>query len=233
MTGSPAIDAIRHNARPARRTQAPGRRRHTASCDIGAVEGRDTTAPDPPNITSPAEGSHVAGSFTISGTAEPNSIVEPFDGSKSLQVDVLVPASGIWSVELWGVSEGSRSYKAKATDEAGNTSAQSEARTMIVDTIAPTVKRVVPQEDATSITPGVNVSAVFSEAMRATSVKSAFKLYKKGSTNALEATVTYDATVKKAVLDPSDNLRRGATYKAVITTGVRDLAGNQLSQQKM
>jgi hypothetical protein len=132
-----------------------------------------------------------------------------------------------------GVSEGSHSYKTKATDPAGNTSAESEARTMIVDTIAPTVKRVVPQEDATSITPGVNVSAVFSEAMRATSVKTAFKLYKKGSTNALEATVTYDATVKKAVLDPSDNLRRGATYKAVITTGIRDLAGNQLSQQKM
>jgi hypothetical protein len=104
---------------------------------------------------------------------------------------------------------------------------------MIVDTIAPTVKRVVPQEDATSMTPGVNVSAVFSEALRATSVKTAFKLYKKGSTNALEATVTYDATVKKAVLDPSDNLRRGATYKAVITTGIRDLAGNQLSQQKL
>jgi hypothetical protein len=34
------------------------------------------------------------------------------------------------------------------------------------------------------------------------------------------------------VLNPSTNLQRRATYKAVVSTGVRDLAGNQLSQQK-
>jgi hypothetical protein len=58
----------------------------------------------------------------------------------------------------------------------------------------------------------------------------ALKLYKKGSTTALEAKVTYDATAKKAVLDPSINLQRGATCKAIITTGIRDLAGNALDQ---
>jgi hypothetical protein len=69
-----------------------------------------------------------------------------------------------------------------------------------------------------------------SEAMKASSATSALKLYKKGSTTALEAKVTYDATAKKAVLDPSINLQRGATCKAIITTGIRDLAGNALDQ---
>ncbi len=66
--------------------------------------------------------------------------------------------------------------------------------------------------------------------MRAGSVKSAFKLYKKGSKTALVATVTYDAATKRAVLDPSATLERGATYKAVLSTAARDLASNQLDQ---
>ena len=66
----------------------------------------------------------------------------------------------------------------------------------------------------------------------ATSVKSAFKLYKKGSTTALTATVSYDAATNKAVLNPSANLERRATYKAVITTGAKDLAGNALDQDQ-
>jgi hypothetical protein len=74
------------------------------------------------------------------------------------------------------------------------------------------------------------VTAAFSEGMRDASVKSAFKLYKKGTTTALGASVSYDATSRKATLDPSDPLRSGATYKAVVSTGAKDLAGNSLDQ---
>jgi uncharacterized repeat protein (TIGR01451 family) len=102
----------------------------------------------------------------------------------------------------------------------------------VSDTTAPLVSGVTPQENATGADPGANISALFSEAMEATSVKGAFKLYKKGSTTPLAATVTYDATTKEAVLDPSTKLQRAATYKAVITTGAKDLAGNPLGQPK-
>lgn len=100
-----------------------------------------------------------------------------------------------------------------------------------VDTVKPRVKRVVPAENATSITSGTNVSAFFSEAMRASSINTnTVKLFKTGTTTAIGATVTYDAANKKAILNPNTNLRRGGKYKAVVTTGVRDLAGNQLDQ---
>ena len=66
--------------------------------------------------------------------------------------------------------------------------------------------------------------------MRADSVRSAFKLYKKGCTTAIRATLTYDPATKSAVLNPSANLQLGATYKAVVTTGARDLSGNALDQ---
>jgi Bacterial Ig-like domain len=57
-----------------------------------------------------------------------------------------------------------------------------------------------------------------------------FKLFKKGSTTKLGATVKYDASTDMATLDPSNSLRSGVTYKAVVTTGAKDLAGNALDQ---
>ncbi len=45
--------------------------------------------------------------------------------------------SGEWSETLTGVADGSHTYKAKATDAAGNTSADSNPRMVTVDTAAP------------------------------------------------------------------------------------------------
>ncbi len=54
------------------------------------------------------------------------------------------------------------------------------------DTTAPRVKRVVPAENATGIAPGANVSAFFSEAMRAGSINTnTVKLFKAGTTTPL------------------------------------------------
>src|SRR5215203_3746228 len=57
-----------------------------------------------------------------------------------------------------------------------------------------------------------------------------FELFKKGSTNQIAAVVTYDAATDIATLNPTNNLKRGATYKAVVTTKAKDEAGNRLDQ---
>jgi hypothetical protein len=47
--------------------------------------------------------------------------------------------------------------------------------------------------------------------------------------------VSYDATAKKATLNPSANLEAGATYTATVkggANGVKDLAGNPLASDK-
>ena len=59
-----------------------------------------------------------------------------------------------------------------------------------------------------------------------------FKLFKKGSTTKLSASVSYDGATKKATLNPTNNLRLGTTYKAVVSTGAKDVAGNQLDQDQ-
>ena len=108
------------------------------------------------------------------------------------------------------------------------------------DTTRPEVMSTSPANGATLIAPGVNVTATFSEAMDATTTDgdpstingTTFKLFKKGSTTKIGASVSYDAATKTATLNPTNNLRLGTTYKAVVTTGVTDLAGNGLLQQK-
>jgi Bacterial Ig-like domain len=67
--------------------------------------------------------------------------------------------------------------------------------------------------------------------MKSSSINaSTFKLFTKGSTTKLAATVKFDAASDTATLDPTNNLRKGVTYEAVVTTEAKDLAGNQLDQ---
>jgi Big-like domain-containing protein len=111
------------------------------------------------------------------------------------------------------------------------------------DTTAPKVTNttVVPAAGATSVAPGVNVTATFTEAMDASPTATdgdpstingnTFKLFKKGSTTKIAAAgPTYSASTDTATLNPTNNLSRGVTYKAVVTTGAQDLAGNRLDQ---
>jgi len=99
------------------------------------------------------------------------------------------------------------------------------------DTTAPRVTSTTPAPRATGVSPTVNVTAAFSEDMQATTVNAqTFELFQNGSTTRLTATVSYDAATDKATLDPAGSLKSGVTYKAVITTSAKDLAGNALDQ---
>jgi hypothetical protein len=82
-----------------------------------------------------------------------------------------------------------------------------------------------------------DVTATFSEPMDASTITATtFKLVKlnaNGTTTKVTADVRYDDATKKAILDPdpANNLDLGRTYKATVTTGAKDLAGNALDQK--
>jgi hypothetical protein len=69
------------------------------------------------------------------------------------------------------------------------------------DTEAPRVISTFPRGGG-EIGPAANIRATFSEEMRPASVMNAFKLFKKGSTNQIAATVTYNAATDTATLSP-------------------------------
>ncbi len=102
---------------------------------------------------------------------------------------------------------------------------------VLTDVTAPSVDATSPAKGAPGVARGTNVTATFSEAMdEATINGTSFKLFKAGTTNRVGAAVTHNATSHKAVLNPNNSLAAGTKYKATVTTGATDLAGNHLDQ---
>lgn len=194
----------------------------------------DTVAPASPVISRPAGDSLIDDSIvTVSGTAEANSTVEVFDGTTS-KGTTKADAGGDWSKALIGVADGSHTYTARARDSAGNTSATSNTRTVVVDTTNPTVETRKPT--GKKVSPTAKPFVTFSEAMNETSVEASANgkpttfILKKG-TRKVGASVTYVETttgVYKAILKPNKKLQRGATYTASVTAAAKDEAGNAL-----
>lgn len=110
------------------------------------------------------------------------------------------------------------------------------------DTTAPKVDSVKPANSTTSVSRRTNATATFSEKMApATINKSTFKLYRCPSTTSANCTtqltnvtVTTSADGLSATLNPYGTsaamLAAGARYKAIVTTGAKDVAGNALDQ---
>ena len=106
-----------------------------------------------------------------------------------------------------------------------------EVQLPATDTTPPKVVSTIPKVNSTEPAPTANLRATFSEEMDSNTINAqTFKLFKKGTTTQIAAQVTYSASTRTARLDPTNNLSRGVTYKAVVTTGAKDLADNRLDQ---
>jgi hypothetical protein len=135
---------------------------------------------------------------------------------------------------------GTTTVNCSATDAAGNIASDSFHVTVqdatVRDTTAPKVSAATPT--GSGIGRGTNVVATFSEKMSPTSItKSTFKLYKltsSGTTQVTNVTLTLSSDGLKATLNPYGTsttlLAKNTKYKAVVTTGAKDLAGNALDQ---
>ena len=94
------------------------------------------------------------------------------------------------------------------------------------DTAPPTVVSTSPANGATNVATGTQITITFSEVIDPYSaVPSAFSLDAGGP--GLPLTVTSSGA--QVTLRPASSLDNSATYTAVVTTGVRDLAGNHLA----
>ena len=92
------------------------------------------------------------------------------------------------------------------------------------DTTPPTVSSTNPVNNETDIAVNTVIAATFDEGIDSSTITTA-TFYLTGVTGV----VSYDSVNKIAVFTPSANLADSTTYTAVVTTGVKDLAGNALS----
>jgi hypothetical protein len=101
------------------------------------------------------------------------------------------------------------------------------------DTTGPRVISTVPVARAEGVAPSAYIKANFSENMKASTINDkTFMLFKNGSTTKVDASVVYKGSMDRAILNPTDSLRSGVTYKAVVSTYAKDQAGNPLDQRR-
>src|SRR4030042_5655242 len=94
------------------------------------------------------------------------------------------------------------------------------------ETTPPTVISTDPENNATDVALNKIITATFSEAMDPSTVTTTTFTLKQGETP-VSGAVTYAGTV--GTFTPAADLEANTTYTATITTGVRDLAGNAMT----
>jgi subtilisin-like proprotein convertase family protein len=209
-----------------------------SSGDDGFISGwslqiSTVDAPAAPVLTAPGAGTRDRdGAFTVAGSA-------PAGDTVTVLVDGIAKgtakasAVGQWAAPVSGVHNGTHAVTATATDGFGNVSAPSAARSIIVDSVKPTVVSTVPLNKAKHASTTANVKAKTSEAVRKLTVTKANAfIVVAGATTHLKAKVTWKAGTHRIVINPKADLTHGTTYKLTITTKVLDLAGNPLDQNK-
>ncbi|CAO3441367.1 hypothetical protein [Azospirillum endophyticum] len=176
----------------------------------------DHTAPAAPVVTgisgdtgsSSSDGITSDTTLTISGTAENNATVTVYRGTTLLGTTT-ANGSGAWTYDYTGttLSAGSYTFKATATDTAGNVSADSSDYAVLVDTTAPTSS--VP---ASTVKTGTSVAAQSTETGTVYLIPTGSTVTDRAS---LEALVTGN-TARKATVTNAN------TDTSIDTTGLTD-----------
>ena len=96
------------------------------------------------------------------------------------------------------------------------------------DTIAPTATSV-PLDAAVGVAVDANIVITFDEAIQVSDITAAnFVLMDNIGTN-VPGALTYDAAHEVVTFNPTSNLAAATAHTFIVTTGVRDLAGNALA----
>jgi hypothetical protein len=126
------------------------------------------------------------------------------------------------------LTDGAHTVYVRATDAASNTTTEDDydSDSFTVDTTAPTVVSVSPEDEATGVAVDTVVTATFSEAMDdSTITTSSFTL------DSVAGSVSYDSGTYTATFTPSADLTADTTYTATLSTVITDVAGNSLAAE--
>lgn len=97
------------------------------------------------------------------------------------------------------------------------------------DTTPPTVSNVVPADGATGVALDSTVVWTFSEAIQASDVTNANFFVLDANDSVVAGTLSISSDRTQVTWTPDANMAALTEHRAVVTTGVRDLAGNALA----
>jgi hypothetical protein len=219
---------------------------------VAPTDGAATVALDAnveANFSEPIDASTITdATFTLtpggSGATPVSASVsyDPTTRKATLNPNVVLEAGNIYTAKVKGGSAGVK-------DLAGNPLAADKVWSFTTplppppppsDSTSPRVTSTSPAANATGVAPSTNVIATFSEKMMASSINpTTFKLLKvtsSGTTQITNVSVSLSTDGLTATLNPFGSsttvLARGTKYKAVVSTGAKDMASNQLDQDQ-
>ena len=116
-------------------------------------------------------------------------------------------------------------------DLAGNTLASdySWGFTTLADVVAPVVTSTVPAQGSSNVSVSLPIRISFSEPLDAATVSSSTVSLRGLLGLPVSAAITYDAAQQTIVITPASNLSYLVGYSVVVSTGIKDLAGNALA----
>jgi hypothetical protein len=186
----------------------------TAACPNAAVSVTFSEAMNPATIN--------AQDFTLSG------VVGTVSHNAANTIFTLTPSSNLSAGKLYTAT-----VTTAAQDTFGNSLAANYVSSFTTASNAcmppPTITSVTPAAGATAVCPNKVITATFSEAVDPTTINTAtFQLTGPGGTQ-VTGTVSYASASNQAIFAPSAALQLNTTYTATISTGVKDLYGNNLA----
>lgn len=124
--------------------------------------------------------------------------------------------------------DGTKTVYAWLKNTAGNIS-NTASDTIILDTVAPYIVSITPENNSTNISRSTNISITFSEPVLSSSLTASNMSLTNQST--LEPVTSGNLTISgnTVTFNPASDLSAGTAYTVSISTGVTDLAGNALS----
>jgi uncharacterized delta-60 repeat protein len=149
--------------------------------------------------------------------------------------------SGNNTITLVSLSDGTyENCKITVTDSLMNVSNSLTITSFTVDTTAPTVSSTSPSDSASSVSIGSTISVTFSESINNSSVTAntsnttcseSMQLSSNNFSSCIQMSSTPSAsnTNKTFSVTPSDNLSSETSYKIRVTTLVKDVVGNSMS----
>ncbi len=153
------------------------------------------------------------GTTSVSGTVTYTGVTASFDPANDLTASTVYTGT---------ITTGVR-------DVAGNAMVNDYVWTFTTgsaaDVTPPTVVSTVPVDGATGVLVTSNIAAAFSEAMDPLTITTA-TMTLQHNTTFISGAVTYSGVT--ASFNPANDLAENTDYTATITTGVRDLAGNEM-----
>lgn len=129
-----------------------------------------------------------------------------------------------------GLTNGIHTFKVRARTESTQWGAYCSTNSFTVDTVSPSVVSVAPGNNDVLVPPSQTISAVFSESMEPSSFADKFVVSSSGGN--VSGSVSYDASSKTVTFTPSSSLAYNTTYDVILSSEVRDVAGNIVGVSK-